>query len=700
MRAGRAVFFGASLLCLALSQDGPAAVQAPHRLTPGAIFDWKTVSDPQISPDGKRVVFMYHWNDIMSDASWSNLWIAATDGGDLRPLTTGRQRDASPRWSPDGARLAFVSTRNGRANIFVRWMDTGQEAQITDGQEAPSDITWSPDGRQIGFTKLVPGMPPAGVRMPRKPQGALWAAPPIVIDRLVYRYDGRGYLPYGFTHIFAVPATGGTPRPLTTGDYNDSEPVWSGDGRMIFFSSVRKPDADWALGDTEIYSIPSEGGAVQQLTHRAGPDNHPSVSPDGKWLAFTGFDEKTEGYTVTKLYVMGTDGSVLRLVSGAWDRDVGNPRWASDSGGVYVTSEDRGSANIYFFPLAGEVRPITTGAQQVAGFSVSRTGRVAAVVTSPGEPQDVYAFNIGRPTLDRLTNVNGSLLRDVRLGKVEEIWYKSFDGRNIQGWIVTPPDFAPAKKYPLLLYIHGGPYAMYGVDFNLEFQMHAANGYVVLYTNPRGSTGYGHEFANLIFDDYPGDNLHDLMKGVDAVVAGGYVDETKLAITGGSGGGLLTAWTIGHTDRFAVAAAQYPTIDWYSMVPTTDNGYGLGRRRFRQWPWEDPEKYLRHSPMNYVGQVKTPVLIITGEADWRTPISQSEEFYGALRLQKKEARLVRVPDEPHGIRVHPSHRIAKVLFLMDWFDSHLGRHPRESAEEPRPRSPGAAAAHRGDMIRH
>lgn len=656
----------------ALHGSVATATPPPGRLTPATIFDWRTVADPQVSPDGAHVVYVYGWSDVMTDTSRSNLWIVSADGQDPRPITAGGERDSSPRWSPDGTRLAYLSQRDGKTNIYLWWMDTGQTAKITNLTEAPGNLAWSPDGRHIAFTKLVaPSASPRTVQLPPRPPGARWAAPPIVIDKPMYRYDGRGYLPPGFTQIFITPVTGGVPRQLTFEELNHGAPAWMPDGRTLLFSAARGRAADRALGDTEIFKIAVDNGSVEPITGRRGPDNDPTPSPDGRWIAYSGFDERDEGYTVSRLYVMKPDGARSQPLSGAWDRDVADLRWAPDSSGVYATSGDRGNVNVYFFPLDGEMRQVTSGAQRVSDLAVGGH-RAAVVLTRPQDPPDVYTFGLDGHELRRLTNVNATLLAGVRLGDVEEIWYKSFDGLDVQGWIVKPPDFDPSKKYPLLLYIHGGPYMMYDVGFHHEFQVHAAHGYVVLYTNPRGSTGYGQPFANSIFDDYPGDNFYDLMKGVDAVVAKGYIDEQRLAVTGGSGGGLLTAWVVGHTHRFAVAAAQYPTIDWYSMVLTTDNGYGLGRRRFRKWPWEDPEKYYRHSPVNYAGNITTPVLIITGEADWRTPISQSEEFYGALKLQDKEAVLVRVPDEPHGIGVHPSHRLAKVLYLIDWFDRHLG----------------------------
>jgi dipeptidyl aminopeptidase/acylaminoacyl peptidase len=651
-----------------------ASGQSRGRLTVDTLLDWRTATDPQLSPDATRVVYVSGYADKMEDTNHSNLWIVTADGKDHRPVTQGSFRDSAPRWAPDGKRIAFLSNRSGRTQIHVHWMDTGQEAQITDLQESPADIAWSPDGTQLLFTKLVPASGPAGVKLPPKPRGAKWADPPIILDRLWYRQDGQGYRPYGNTHVFVVPAAGGAPRQITSGDYDHSNPAWTRDGQGILVSTLRRPEAEYDTDATDVFAVSVRDGAYRQLTTRKGPDNASRPSPDGRLIAYTGFDQRRFSYSVTHLYVMDASGGNSRLLTGDWDRDVADPEWAADGSGIYFTSGDHGSTNLYFVPAAGgAVKAITRGAQILSDVNIGAGGRVVAVRSSPNETGDIVTFTLQQPQqATELTGVNDSLLNGVTLGDVEEITYKSFDGREIQGWIVKPPDFDASRKYPLILYIHGGPHSMYGVGFNHEFQCHAARGYVVLYTNPRGSTGYGQEFGNVIQHHYPGDDFKDLMVGVDTLIARGYVDASRMAVTGGSGGGLLSAWTVGHTDRFAAAAVQYPVINWFSFVGTADGGYGMGWRWFEKWQWEDPDDYVRRSPVTYAGNVKTPTMIITGEQDWRTPISQSEEFFRALKIRKVDTILVRVPDEPHGaVRNHITHHIAKVLHIMDWFDRYI-----------------------------
>ncbi|MGH9722705.1 MAG: S9 family peptidase, partial [Bryobacteraceae bacterium] len=392
------------------------------------------------------------------------------------------------------------------------------------------------------------------------------------------------------------------------------------------------------------------------------------------------------------LYVMDSDGANPRLLTGKHDRDVSMLRWSSDSKSVYFVSEDRGASQIFHATLDGSIRPVTRGAQRLAtsyaasdGFSLSRDGRVAITRSAPTEPVDIVTFPADRPAdARRLTSSNDSLLASRALGALEEITYDSFDGRTIQGWILKPPDFDASKKYPLILDIHGGPHAMYGVEFNHQFQTYAGRGFVVLYTNPRGSTGYGEEFGNIIHTRYPGDDFKDLMAGVDAMLARGYIDPKRLAVTGGSGGGLLTAWIIGHTGRFAAAVSQYPVTNWITQVGTADGGYFHAAVWMKAMPWENPKQYLDRSPIFFAGNFKTPTMVITGEQDLRTPIAESEELYFALKARKVDAVLVRIPDEPHGIRGgHPSHRIAKVEHILGWIEKYTrpgGHAPASSAE--------------------
>lgn len=644
---------------------GNQAERPTDRITLDLYLDWETVADPQVSPDGRQIVYTRRWVDKLNDRWESSLWIMNADGSRNRHLIDG----SSPRWSPDGSRIAFLARGEpSGSQIFVRWMDDeGAVTQITRLTEAPSNITWSPDGRYIAFTMLVPKRERWNIDLPARPRGARWTEDPIIETRLNFRRDRQGWLPQGHRHIFVVPADGGTPRQITSGDWDHGAPSWTPDGRHILFSSLRVEDAEYRWRESDIYAVDVATGEIRQLTTRSGPDNDPVVSPDGRYVAYTGYDWTDDTFVESRLYVMGIDGSNPRSLTDDLDRSPSNVFWAPDGSGIYFTAASEGTQNLYFAPLRGPVRKVTDGYHMLAVTGASPNGLAVGTLTSPHEPGDVVAFELRAPSrIRRLTAVNDDVLAGRKLGEVEEIWYTSFDGLRIQGWIVKPPDFDPSKKYPMMLSIHGGPHSMYNVGFNFGWQEHAANGYVVLYTNPRGSSGYGSAFGNAIKRAYPGRDYDDLMIGVDSLIARGYIDERNLFVYGCSGGGVLTAWIVGHTDRFAAASANCPVTNWLSFVGTTD---GAGwYRNFDKLPWEDPSEHLRRSPLMYVGNVKTPTMLMTGENDLRTPISQTEEFYMALKMRQVPTAMIRFRDEWHGTTSRPSNFMRTQLYLRSWFE--------------------------------
>jgi acylaminoacyl-peptidase len=674
-------FLVLSLFVVASAQPSPLMA----RLTVNDVFNLELVSDPQISPDGKRVLYVRGFADIMGDKRCSNLWIVNLDGTDHRPLTTGNFNDASPRWSADGRQIAYVSNRDGSPQLYRRWMDSGETAKLTNLTQAPSGIALSPDGKWISFVMHVPEAPPSIVKMPAPPEGAKWAEPARVIDKLVYRFNGFGYLKPGYAHLFVVPIEGGTPRQVSSGafqhggPFNASDAVWSPDGKSLIMAVNRNPNYEFEARDTNIFEYSVADGAIRQLTTRKGPDGNPVVSPDGKSIAYLGFEDRYQGYQVTRISVMNRDGGNSREISGAWDRDPVNLRWAADGSGLYFLSDSEGNTGLHFITLDGKVRKLLgnagSGTSAYSGggaFSIAANGAFVVTQNNPRNPGDLAAGNLSNPqAIKLLTAVNDDLLGNRKLGGVEEIWYNSSkDNRKIQGWIIKPPDFDPAKKYPLVLEIHGGPFANYGDRFDLEKQLMAASGYVVLYTNPRGSTSYGQEFGNLIHHAYPGDDFFDLNSGVDAVVGRGYVDADQLYVTGGSGGGVLTCWMIGRSTRFRAAVTVYPVINWYSFVLTSDIGNWTHNHWFPGFPWDHAEHYEKRNLLSVVKNVRTPTMVLTGEADYRTPMSDSEQYYQALKLLGIESMLVRVPDEPHGIQVRPSHHMSKILHIVGWFDRH------------------------------
>ena len=481
------------------------------------------------------------------------------------------------------------------------------------------------------------------------------------------------------THLFVIDASGGQPRQITKGNFNVScDFSWSPNGKSIFISANHRPDWEYAPSNTEIHEVQVSDGSIKTLTDRFGPDDAPKVSPNGKKVAYLGYDEEYLGYQTAQLYVMDKDGSNSTLVSKDLDRQVENIQWAADGKGLYFQYDSEGNTSVAYISLDGKVTDL---ADNVGGlsigrpygggdFSVAKNGAFAFTHSTPDHPADLAIGQQGK-AVKRLTTVNEGLFNYKTLGEVEEIWYESsYDGQRIQGWICKPPNFDPNKKYPMILEIHGGPFANYGERFSMKGQLYAAAGYGVLYTNPRGSSSYGKDFGNLIHHNYPNQDYDDLITGVDEVIKKGYIDEDRLYVTGGSGGGVLTAWIVGKTDRFKAAVVAKPVINWYSFVLHADNPAFFSKYWFPGYPWEHTEHYMKRSPISLVGNVKTPTMLLTGEKDYRTPMSETEQYYAALKLQKVETAMVRIQDAGHGIATKPSNLINKVAYVLAWFEKY------------------------------
>ncbi|MBW3534378.1 MAG: S9 family peptidase [Gemmatimonadetes bacterium] len=683
----------AALLALALAAAAPPSAAQDTAAADGlrleTWLDWETVADPQVSPDGSRVVYTRRWVDRMSDDWTSALWIMDADGSRNRFLAEG----SAPRWSPDGTRIAYLAAGEPRGTqLFVRWMDAeGATSQITRTEHAPSDVRWSPDGERIAFAMFAPSSEPWSIDMPSAPEGAEWTEPPRKVERVHFRQDRVGFTDEGTYHLFVVPAAGGTPRALTEGDGVVGAPFsglrfgaalsWTPDGRSVVFDGLMEPGWESTYAESYLYAADVETGRVRRIVDEKGLWGSPVVSPDGRRVAFTGHPFTTQTYRAADLWVVGLDGSGMRRISGDLDRDPQEPTWAPDGRGVYFTAGSEGAQNVYLASLDGGVRQVTEGEHMLGLASVARDGTAVGVRSAPHEPGDVVRYRL--PSFDgltELTGVNDDVLAGIELGDVEEIWFEAEGGPPAQGWIVKPPDFDSSRDYPLILRIHGGPHAMYNAGFDFKNQNHAANGYVVLYTNPRGSSGYGSEFGNAINFAYPSMDYDDLMAGVDAVVDRGWVDTDNMFVYGCSGGGVLTSWVIGHTNRFRAAGVLCPVINWMSFAGTADI-VQWGYHRYEGYPWTNPEKYLRHSPLMYVENVETPTLIMTGELDLRTPMSQSEEYYQALKAVGVPTVLLRFHEEYHGTSSKPSNFMRTQLYLMSWFERWGSHDERVAAED-------------------
>jgi dipeptidyl aminopeptidase/acylaminoacyl peptidase len=659
------------MAALALGPESAASQDAPPTLDVGMYLEWEDVATPQLSPDGRRILYERRWVDRMNDRMDSSIWIIEADGTRNRQLVRG----SSPSWSPDGSRIAYLAQDSGGGTqVFVRWMDEeGATSQVTRLTQRPSGVRWSPDGERLAFQMLVPSELDSSWRipMPDRPAGANWTEPSRVEDRLVYKQDRVGWLPRGHEHLFVVSADGGTPRQVTTGDYDHGDFAWSPDGRSLLFSGLRVPEAEYEVGHREIYRIAVESGEVEQLTDLPGPHQNPVPSPDGRLIAFQGHEWTRAPYWENELYVMDADGGNVRRLAGELGSSLGNLTWAPDGSGLYLNASILGTQNLWFVPLQGEAQAVTEGQHMLNVSDLGRDGTAVATRSGPHEPRSLISFNVRRPAeVAVLHSTNRDLLTGVRLGEVEEIWYPSVDGLDIHGWIVKPPDFDASRKYPLVLRIHGGPHSMYHIGFDFKNQDHAANGYVVLYTNPRGSSGYGTDFGNEIQFAYPSLDYDDLMVGVDTLLARGYIDERNLFVYGGSGGGVLTSWIVGHTDRFTAAVAKAPVINFMSFCGNVDGNpiRWCAGGRFEDYFWDDPSGHLERSPIMHVGNVSTPTMLMTGSRDLRTPMSQTEEYYRALKIRRVPTAMVQLTDGWHSRDDPPTNFIRVQVYLRNWFE--------------------------------
>ncbi|MFD3304957.1 S9 family peptidase [Alteromonas macleodii] len=637
------------------------------------IFNLEYVSEVQVSPNGKYVAYVRRSNDIMSDSSRANVWLASVDGKSHRPLLSSKKSYYSIRWSPDGSRLAYLSNEEGKPQLYARWMDTGQTALVTNVTSNPSNITWSPDGKHIAFTMSVDAKEkPLDIKMPKKPDGAKWSPSFQYITKARYQADGRGILEPAYTHIFIVPADGGTARQLTSGNYHHNGRLsFSPDSDKIYFSANRSDNWEYEPVEGDIFSVDMMGN-IAQLTNDKGLESSPVVSPDGKHIAYARRDDEKVMYKNSYLYVMKSDGTDAQNLTKDIDNSVSNFHW-KDNKHVYFQQSVRGLAQVDVVSLSGSVKAVakglggtTIGRPYVFGTYHAVDDVVAYTKGRTDRPADLYVTTRNER---QLTALNEDVLGHKQLGEVKEIVYpSSIDGEEIQGWYILPPNYDSSKTYPLILEIHGGPNLAYGPVFTAELQRMAAEGYVVFYDNHRGSTGYGERFALLLQGKYSSEyDFSDHMSGVDALIEKGIADSERLFITGGSAGGIASAYAIGLTNRFKAAVVAKPVINWLSKVLTADSGLYQIPFQFPGKPWDNVEHYWKRSPLSLVGNVTTPTMLITGVEDKRTPMSETEQFYQALKIQKIDSVLVKVPGSPHGIASKPSRMIGKVENILAWF---------------------------------
>ena len=643
------------------------------------VFNLQYARDPQISPTSSKIIYVRTKMDIMKDGKTSSIWIVDIDGKNHQKLTSNINNESSPRWSPDGKRITFVSSSddgNG-SEIYIYWVDSKQYSVISQLNKSPSNLKWSPSGEYIGFSMFMTDNVLSLVTPPKKPKDANWAPQARITDRLKHESDGSGYIDKGFNHLFYISADGGSPVQVTSESYNHKDFNWSKDSKKIIFSSNYTENWEYDFRNSEMYSIKINGSSLTQLTNRKGPDYGGVFSSDGKKIAYLGFTDKVQTYQINKLYLMNADGSAKKEIKTTLDRNMSSLKWASDGKGLYFKYDNFGNGKIGYISISGKTKKIadnlggTTIGRPYGGgsYSLSNTDRIAFTMTTPYHPADI-AYYDGRKT-NRITSLNNDLLSNRDLGKINEIWYESsVDGRRIQGWIAKPPGFDSNKKYPLIVENHGGPISNYGDRFSPEILLYSASDYVVFYPNPRGSTSYGEEFGNLLYRNYPGDDYHDVMDGVDRLLELGYVDKNNLYVTGGSAGGIMTAWIVGKTKRFKAAAVIKPVMNWISKTLVADNYFYYANSRYKGQPWENFEEYWKFSPISLVGNIETPTMVMVGTYDLRTPPSEAKQLYHALKIRKIETVYVEIPEAYHGIASKPSQLIAKIDHILYWFNKY------------------------------
>ena len=676
-------------------------------ITEKDLFDFTWVGDPQVAPDGSRVVFVRVGANDKRNGYNTSLWVVSTTTGDVHQLTNNT-RDSAPRWSPDGKYLAFVrvTEKDGKPDqpqLFMMNMAGGESFRFTSLPKGVTQPAWSPDGKSIAFLSTTN---PEDAR--RTDSETDHESDVRVITRAVYRSNDAGYLdPRRPMHLWVVQVPRNSddkvsPKQLTTGRFSEGSIVWAKDGSQIYFTSVRIDEPYYELPKTDIYALPAAGGEPVRLTTLNMEARAFALSPNGRQLAFIGStSQPINSYSQPDLWVIDLmPGAKPRNVTAGFDYDVGAgvsgdndppraaganvPIWTADGGAIVEVYAKEGKANLGLFETAtGKLAEITRGNQAVIAFRATPDGsKLVYTVSTPTRIGDLFYLERSAAQPKRLASLNDAVFSNINLTEPEEVWYTSFDGKRIQAWLQKPPAFDAQKKYPLILDIHGGPHTAYGYVFDHEFQWMAAKGYVVLYPNPRGSTSYGQEFGNIIQYRYPGDDYKDLMAGVDEVIKRGYIDTNKLGVTGGSGGGLLTNWTIGQTTRFAAAVSQRDIANWADWWYSAD--FTLFQPNwFKAPPFEDPEDYKARSPITYIKNVKTPLMVILGESDYRTPPGAGgEEMFRALKFRKIPTVMVRFPNESHELSRsgQPWHRVERLEHIVGWFDHWLMGVPKPEYE--------------------
>ncbi len=653
------------------------------------LYLFHLISQPQISPRGDLAVYCEHSVNEKTEKKYSHLWAVPLPDGEPRQITYGKQADTNPRFSPDGKIIAFLSNREDekQAQIYLLPTDWGEARRLTDLKGEIEQFTWSPDGAHLllQFRAKDPEQIEREKDEEKKKLGVVCRE----IDRVFYKEDGVGYLPHERRHLLVIDVEHGEVRQLTEGHvFDEWDPAWSPDGKEIVFCSNHMDDPDLDPDAIDLFLIPVSGGKIKRLPSPVGPKSNPSFSPDGSSIAYYGHEGRAEGWKNTRLWVVPANGKgEARCITCEYDFDVSSwtindmgslpqvaPTWSKDGKEIYFQVAYHGNTVLKRASLNGDVSDVISRDGVVGVFSFDQ--KQEQLVYFHGDMKDpgqVFLHDMATEGDQQLTRVNAELLEEIDLGQIEEVWFKGAAENDLQGWIITPPGFDPSKKYPSVLEVHGGPRVQYGNFFMHEFYYLASQGYVVYFCNPRGGQGYGEEHSKAIWNDWGGADYADLMAWVDYVAKRPYIDTERMGVTGGSYGGYMTNWIIGHTDSFAAAVTQRSVSNLISMYGSSDFNWAFQEEFGNVPPWEDVENYWRQSPIKYIGNAVTPTLVIHSENDMRCPIEQGEQVFVALKRLGVDTKMVRFPDEPHGLSRggRTDRRIARLEHMSGWFERYL-----------------------------